>query len=67
MRTGRSGREPSRFLKQQIIFPIYEDARAKKLGEGVQDERGKLPRGTTRGEGGKEAEKERKRERNAEG
>lgn len=67
VRTGRSGREPSRFLKQQIIFPIYEDAHAKRLGEGVQDERGKLPRGTTRGKGGKEAEKERKRERNAEG
>lgn len=29
---GRSGRESSRFLKQQIIFPIYEDARAKRLG-----------------------------------
>lgn len=64
MRTGRSGREPSRFLKQQIIFPIYEDARAKKLGEGgVQDERGKLPRGTTRGKGGKEAERRREKER----
>jgi len=29
MRTKRLGEEPSRFLKQQIIFPIYEDAREK--------------------------------------
>lgn len=42
-RTLEGGEETSRFLKQQIIFPIYEDAREK--ARRVRDERDKLTEG----------------------
>lgn len=42
-RSERDGEETSRFLKQQIIFPIYEDVREE--ARQARDERDKLTEG----------------------